>query len=520
MLCNYIFPNTFTFTFLFKCFDSFGGLEYGRLLHSHVIKMAFDSSVFVMNALLEFYRKCCGDVSVSFKVFDEMPERDVVSWNTMIGAYMDRGEIELAVGLFEVMPERSFVTWNSMITGTLKAGSMRIARLVFDKMPERNEVSWNAMVSGYVKVEDLEAAEGLLRMMTVKSVVSCTAIVTGYMNVGNLVAARKMFDQMEEKNQVSWNAMIAGYVNNKMFDQALLLFQNMLVDGKCKPDQVTLTTVLSACTHLGSLEHGKWIDCYIKNNNIELSNPLGNALIDMFAKCGDLENARVVFHKMRKRCVITWTTMITGLGVNGQCREALELFYLMCSDGPKPDEVVFIAVLTACTHGGLVEEGKGVFDLMINVCNIKPQIEHYGCVVDLISRAGKLEEAVTFVEGMQLEPNAVIWATLLGACKIHRNGQMLEYVKNKILVKEPLNPGYLTLITNMNSSVERWEDALDVRMAMRQQGIEKVPGCSLIQIGQRAHEFLAKDTKHGQRKEIYQTLDSLTAHIMVNRDIL
>ncbi|XP_063950262.1 pentatricopeptide repeat-containing protein At3g29230 isoform X2 [Daucus carota subsp. sativus] len=520
MLSNYICPNTFTFTFLFKCFDSLESLNCGRLVHCHVIKMGFDSSLFVMNTVLGFYRKCCGDVGVCSKVFGQMPKSDVVSWNTMIGAYMDRGELELAVGLFEVMPERNIVTWNSVLTGTLKAGNMRVARLVFDKMPERNEVSWNAMVSGYVKLGHMEAAEGLFRMMPVKSVVSCTAIITGYTAVGNLEAARKMFDRMEEKNEVSWNAMIAGYVNNKMFDQALLLFQNMLVDGKCKPNQVTLTSVLSACTHLGSLEHGKWIDCYIKNNKIELSNPLGNALIDMFAKCGDLGNARVVFHKMRQRCIITWTTMITGLGVNGECREALELYYLMCLEGPKPDEVVFIAVLTACTHGGLVEEGKRVFDQMINVYNVTPQIEHYGCVVDLISRAGKLEEAVKFVDNMQLEPNAVIWATLLSACKIHRNGEMFEYVKSKILLEEPLNPGYLTLITNMSSSVERWQDALDVRMSMRQQGIEKVPGCSLIQIGQCAHEFLAKDTKHGHRKEIYQTLDNLTAHIMANRDIL
>lgn len=520
MIQSSVSPNSFTFTSLLRCFESFEALLDGRLLHGHIVKLGFDSSVFVQNTLLDFYAKCCGNLDLGHQVFEEMPERDVVSWNTMIGAYMDRGEIESAVGLFEVMPERSIVTWNSFISGMSKAGNMELARLLFEKMPERNEISWNAMVWGYVKAGDVKAAECIFDKMPVKTVVSCTAIITGYTMIGNLESARKLFNQMPHKNEVSWNAMITGYVHNHMFDEALSVFQHMLIDGKCRPDQVTLVSVLCACTHLGSLEHGKWIHSYIKKNKVELSNQLGNALIDMFAKCGDLENARVVFHKMAKRCIITWTTMVTGLAVNGKCREALKLFDMMCLDGLKPDDVIFIAVLTACTHGGLVDEGKRVFDQMISDYDIKPQIEHYGCMVDLLSRAGKLEEAVRFVEGMHLEPNVIIWATLLSACKIHGNAELLESVSRKILDQEPSNPSYLTLITNSNSSVGRWQDALDVRMAMRLQGIEKVPGCSSIQIGNSVHEFLSKDTKHGHRKEIYQALNCLNGHLRAACDEL
>ena len=188
---------------------------------------------------------------------------------------------------------------------------------------------------------------------------------------------------MPVKNVVSWNAMIAGYVHSHMFDEAISVFHEMLIDGKYKPDHTTLVSVLSACSHLGSLEHGKWIHSYIKKNKLDLSVPLGNALIDMFAKCGDVENAKAVFEMMANKCIITWTSMASGLAFNGQCREALDLFDRKCLQKIKPDVIIFIAVLSACTHCGLVE-GKRVFDQMILQFDIKPGIEHYGCMVDLL----------------------------------------------------------------------------------------------------------------------------------------
>ncbi|GMY06550.1 pentatricopeptide repeat-containing protein At2g29760, chloroplastic-like [Fagus crenata] len=431
-----ISPNSFTFTFLLRCFESFDALEDGRVIHGDIVKLGFGSSVFVQNTLLDFYAKCGGkNLDSACKVFGEMPERDVVSWNSMISAYLAHGEVEFAIGLFDSMPERNMVTWNSVVSGLSKAGNIELARSVFERMPQKNEVSWNSMISGYVRLGDI------------------------------------------------------------------------------KPDQTTLLSVLSACSHIGSLEHGKWIDSYIKRNNFELSIPLGNALIDMFAKCGDIENAKAVFDKMAKRCVITWTTMILGLAVNGQCKEALALFDRMHVEGIKPDDVIFIAVLSACTHGGLVVEGKRLFDQMVNEFGIVPRIEHYGCMVDLLGRAGKLEEALRFIKGMHLEPNAVIWATLLGSCKIHGNGDMLESVTTKIMELEPSNPSYLTLISNLSASIGQWRDALISRVAMRQQGKEKVPGCSSIQVGDKVHEFLARDTSHEQRKEIYRVLYCLSGHL-------
>ncbi|GFP80217.1 pentatricopeptide repeat-containing protein at5g66520 [Phtheirospermum japonicum] len=416
-----ISSNSFTFTFLLRCFESFCKLESGETVHAHVMKIGFEYSNFVMNTLLNFYAKCGCDLRSACKLFDEMPERDIVSWNTMIQGYAMSGDIE---------------------------------------------------------------------------------------------SAKIIFNQMPLKNVVSWNAMIAGCVNSHKFDEALRVFHHMLTDKKVKPDQTTLISTLSACTHLNSLEHGKWIESYIRRNNFELSLSLGNALIDMFAKCGDLENARKVFNKMSQRCIITWTTMISGLAVNGLCDEAIKLFHKMCYEGLiKPDDVIFIAVLSACAHGGLVEEGKILFHRMVNEFGIEPRIEHYGCVVDVLGRAGLIDEAIRFVETMRLEPNAVIWATLLSACRIHKNRDLSDFLVRKILELEPNNLSYLKLVTDLSSSGGQMGDALKFRVAARDERTEKVPGCSSIQVGDCVHEFVARDTRHRRIKEVYRALRSLNRHL-------
>ncbi|XP_077213159.1 pentatricopeptide repeat-containing protein At3g29230-like [Tasmannia lanceolata] len=508
-----ITPNTFTFTFLLKSCQMDEALEEGAEIHTHIVKSGFELNVFVQNTLLDFYSKCSLDLDCCSRVFDEMLERDVVSWNSMISAYMSHGEMASAIQLFESMPERNIISWNSVITGLVKAGDMVLARSIFERMPTRDPFSWNTMISGYIRCGDVITARSIFDMMRGKDVVSWTAMISGYTKVGDLDSATVLFEQMPVKNVVSWNAMITGYVQNRQFDQALLMFHQMLMNGMVRPDEATVTGVLSACAHLGALDHGNWIHSYIKKNKFHITVALGNALLDMYAKCGDVQNAKGVFNGLRERCIITWTAMVSGLAINGYCREALVLFDKMCSERIEPDDVIFITVLSACTHGGLVEEGLMVFDRMVRGYGIKPRIEHYGCMVDLLSRAGKLEEAIGFIERMPMEPNAVLWVTLLGSCKIYGNGQLAEFVTRRILDLEPSNPGYRVLISNLNASIGRWEDVSNIRAGMKEEGIEKVPGCSSIQVGSGVHEFLVKDTRHGQRREIYDTLYGLTEQL-------
>ncbi|PKA56656.1 Pentatricopeptide repeat-containing protein [Apostasia shenzhenica] len=502
-------PNSFTFTFLLKGRESQLSLSCCEVVHSQLMKYGFGSHLFVQNVLLSAYSRCISSLDFARQLFDEMPERDVVSWNSILCAYLTREDIEQAIQLFDSMPVRNIVSWNSIISALSKSGDMASARSMFDSMVTRNTITWNAMVAGYVADGDIDSARLIFDQNWDKDAISWTAMISGYARVGNMESARNLFDEMPQKNVVSWNAMVSGYVKNSQFDEALVLFHSLLVDRKCSPDEATLVSVVSACTHLGSLGHGRWIHSYIKKNNIDLTVTLGNALIDMFAKCGDLMNSELIFNQMENRPIITWTTMISGLALNGKCSEALALFRKFCMEGLEPDDVIFISALSACIHGGHVEEGQRIFSQMDDY-GIKPRMEHYGCMVDLLGRAGKLEEAVVLIQKMPIQPNVVIWATLLSSCYVHRAEGLVEYLSQNFENLESLEPDYQVLISNYSARGGVWNGVMGVRSTMQSKGIKKVPGCSLIQVDTEVHEFLVKDIKHKRRKDIYQTLDGLT----------
>jgi pentatricopeptide repeat protein len=233
----------------------------------------------------------------------------------------------------------------------------------------------------------------------------------------------------------------------------------------------------------------------------------------MFAKCGDVGRAQLVFNKMNTRCIITWTAMISGFAYNGQFREALLIYNDMCREGVTLDDTVFVAALAACAHGGLLQEGWSIFEQMVEHYGIVPRMEHYGCIVDLLGRAGKLQEAVRFIESMPLKPAVVIWVTLLSSCITHGDAELTEYVSARVLEIEPFNSSYQVLVSNCSALEGRWSSVMDARRTMRDWGVEKTPGSSLIQVGNEVHEFLAKDTRHQMRKEVYETLDGLIALI-------
>ncbi|KAJ1288794.1 hypothetical protein BS78_02G115500 [Paspalum vaginatum] len=508
-------PNGFTFTFLLRACESLRQLPSCRCVHGQAVRCGFGSDVVVQNALLNVYYKCSdpGDVGPARKVFDQMAVRDVVSWNSMVGVYISSGDAARAMELFEAMPERNVVSWNTVVAGFTRVGDMVSARSVFDRMPIRDAISWNLMISGYATHGDVEAARSLFDCMDCKDVVSWTAMISAYGKIGDLDSAKVLFHQMPVKNLVSWNAMITVYNHNSRYDEALRTFQQMMLEGRSMPDEATLVSVVSACAQLGSVEYCNWISSYISKTNTRITTALGNALIDMFAKCGDVERARLVFDKMRTRCIITWTAMISGFAYNGQFKEALLIYNDMCREGVALDDTVFVAALAACAHGGLLQEGWSIFKRMVEHYGIMPRMEHYGCIVDLLGRAGKLQEAVRFIESMPVKPGVVIWVTLLSSCVAHGDAELTEYVSTKIVEIEPFNSSYQVLVSNCRALEGRWGSVIDARRTIRDWRIEKTPGSSLIQVGNEVHEFLAKDTSHKKRKEIYETLDCLTAII-------
>jgi pentatricopeptide repeat protein len=508
-------PNGFTFTFLLRACESLRRLPLCRCVHGQIVRCGFGSDVVVQNALLNVYYKCGdpGDVGVARKVFDGMADRDVVSWNSIVGVYMSSGDTTGALELFEAIPERNVVSWNTIVAAFTRAGDMVSAHAVFDRMPIRDAISWNLMISGYAGSGNVESARTLFDLMDRKDVVSWTAMVSAYAKIGDLDSARVLFDQMPDKNLVSWNAMITGYNHNSRYDEALRTFQQMMLEGRFMPDEATLVSVVSACAQLGSVEYCNWISSYISKSNTHITVALGNALIDMFAKCGDVGRARLAFDKMKTRCVITWTTMISGFAYNGQFREALLIYSDICREGVTLDDTIFIAALAACAHGGLLQEGWSIFKQMVEHYGIVPRMEHYGCIVDLLGRAGKLQEAVRFIESMPLKPAVVIWVTLLSSCITHGDAELTEYVSARVVEIEPFNSSYQVLVSNCSALEGRWGSVMDARKTLRDRGVEKTPGSSLIQVGNEVHEFLAKDTRHKKRKEVYETLDGLIALI-------
>ncbi|KAF3783913.1 Pentatricopeptide repeat-containing protein [Nymphaea thermarum] len=512
-----VFPNNYTFTFLLKSLEAFEDLTEAKMMHTHVFQSGFECNVFVQNTLIDLYCKC-GDVGASFKVFDEMAERDVVSWNSMVAACMSHEDAETALELFHSMPEKNIVSWNSMIAGYMKLGKIEQAQTFFNQMPERNVVTWNSMVAGYIQLRDMQTAQNIFEKMPVKSIVSWTSMVSGYAQSGDMFSARLLFDQMPAKNVVSWNAMISGYAHNSRYNEALNLFQQMLVT-ELQPDEVTVTSALTACAQIGALDLGRWINSYIDRTRSEMSLAVGNSLLDMYAKCGDIHSARGVFKEMTRKCIITWTSMVSGLAFNGHSREALALFDRMCKEGTQPDDVIFIAVLSACTHAGSIDEGLRYFQSMERDFHLKPRIEHYGCIVDLLSRAGKLEEALGFIMNMPMKANVVIWATLFGSCKLHRNSRVAEIAEQEILKLEHLNPAYQVLMSNVYASIGDWDDVLQIRAMMRERDIEKVPGCSSIEVAGIVHEFLVADLQHQNRRQIYETLDGLNQLLQIEGNV-
>ncbi|PSR98647.1 Pentatricopeptide repeat-containing protein [Actinidia chinensis var. chinensis] len=428
MMNDCVVPDKYTFTSALKGCSRIRGVEEGKQVHAHVVKIGIGSDLIVGNTLVHLYAKC-GYFEVAREVLDRMPQRDVISWNAILSAYVNVGLVELARG-------------------------------VFDEMPERNLESWNFMISGYVAVGLVEEARGV-------------------------------FDEMPVKDVVSWNVMITGYSQASGFGDVLVLFEEMQ-NANVKPDSCTLVSVLSACARLGALSQGEWVRALVKKNRIDDANGfLATALVDMYSKCGCIEKALEIFQNAFKKDVSTWNSMISGLSIHGFGEQALEIFNEMLTDGVEPNEITFINVLSACSHAGLLKEGREVFDLMIRVHRIQPSVKHYGCMVDLLGRFGLLEEAEELVKSMPMKEASVVWESLLGACRNHGNVEKAERIAGKLLELAPEDSSGYVQLSNIHASMGRWNDVNEVRTKMKTRGVSKQPGCSMIEVDGIVHEFFS-----------------------------
>lgn len=423
----------FTFPFALKACTKLRLAQLGFCIHGRIVKFGFESSTNVRNTLIYFHANC--------------------------------GELGIAKELFEASGKAEVVAWSALTAGYARRGELGIARVLFDEMPVKDLVSWNVMITGYAKRGEMEEARGL-------------------------------FDQAPQRDVVTWNAMIAGYVLCKGNEKALDMFKEMRVMGET-PDEVTMLSLLSACAELGDLEIGMRMHHSIREFvQGDLGTLLGNALIDMYAKCGSIERALNVFYGMKERDLSTWNSVIGGLAFHGHAERSISLFEEMLRLNIPPDEITLVGVLIACSHAGKVKEGQQYFNLMSEKYCIKPNIRHYGCMVDLLGRAGLLEEAFEFVEKMETLPNAILWRTLLGACRIHGNVELGKIANERLISRRHDESGNYVLLSNLYALKEDWSGAEKVRKSMDDGGVMKGTGYSLIEAdGDRALAHCLFDNK-------------------------
>lgn len=702
-------PDNFAFPAILKAAAGLRDLDVGRQIHGSVVKMGYDvSSVTVANTLLHLYG-ICGDMIEVSKVFDGMPQRDQVSWNSMINGLCKFEEWEMAMDAFRLMclegmlpnsftlvsmalacsnvggsdglrlgkqvhgyslrvNDRKTFTNNALMAMYAKLGKVRDAVVVFEVFAERDLISWNTIISVLVQDDHFHEALGYLNLMilegfkpdevTISSVLpACShlelldtgkeihayllrnedliansfvtsALVDMYCNCKQVESGRRVFDDAVERRLGLWNAMLSGYARNGLYDQALILFIDMMEDSglspnpttiasvlpacvhsenfvvkqvihgyviklglskdryvqnalmdlysriglinvseflfngmedkdivswntmitgcvicgyhedalrlvhhmqaaskennednfRCnlKPNSITVMTVLPGCASLSTLEKGKEIHAYCIRHFLATDVAVGSALVDMYAKCGCISLARKVFDAMPTRNVISWNVILMGYGMHGKGEEALKLFKAMASDGSrnselKPNEVTFIALFAACSHSGMVDEGRKLFYRMKEEHGIEPTEDHYACFIDLLGRAGQIKEAYELINSMPSEYGKLgAWSSMLGACWVHQNVEIGEISAKNLIQLEPDVASHYVLLANIYSSAGLWKKANKVRRRMKEKGVKKEPGCSWIEFGDEVHKFLAGDQTHPQSEQLYSFLEDLS----------
>lgn len=417
----------------------------------------------------------------------------------------------------EVGPWRNFtISYNALISGYTYNSKILDALEFFCRMRKEELLVDSVTVLGLVSGCTVPAHMGIgmcLHGCCVKfgldrdlSVANC--LLTMYVKCGEVEHARQLFDEMTEKNLITWNAMISGYAQNGLARHVLELYREMK-SINIRPDHVTLLGVLSSCANLGAQSIGSEVERQIEYCGFG-SNPfLTNALINMYARCGNLIKARAIFDRMAEKSIITWTAMIGGYGIHGHGEIAINLFDEMVKRGIRPDGTAFVSVLSACSHAGLTDEGLKYFDAMGMKYGLRPGPEHYSCLVDLLGRAGRLKEAMDLINSMKVKPDGAVWGALLGACKIHKNVELAAFAFERIIELEPTNIGYYVLLSNLYSDAKNMEGVLKVRVMMRERKLKKEPGCSYVEYRGKVHLFLSGDMSHLQSDDIYKMLDKL-----------
>ncbi|KAG0489159.1 hypothetical protein HPP92_007970 [Vanilla planifolia] len=461
-----------------------------------------------------------GFIDDAHKMFDVMPERNVVSWTGMITGYTRAGRPNEAIELFGKMlgvgVRPDAVVLLSVLAACAEIRDAKMGRWIH-QLVVKMDVGYNenlivTLVDMYAKCGEIDRARDVFDLIARQIQPAWNALIDGYCKMGDVDAARSLFDEMEVHTVVTFNSMITGYIQSSRLKEALSLFVG-LRNSCLLPDKFTMVGLLSACASLCLLHHGKALHACIEVGLAESDIFLGTALIDMYAKCGKMEQAITVFDGMDQKDVMTWTALISGFAVNGMGNLALESFSLMQKEGIRPTAVSYIGVLNACSHSGLLNEGRRHFKEMQQVYGLEPEIEHYGCMIDLLGRLGHLEEAQKLIKSMAMKPSDAVWGSLLRSCRLYKNVSMAEWAAGELLMLEPgKDVGYVQLY-NTFIDARRWDDATRIRSLMEERGVKKMAAFSSVAVSGQVHKFIAGDCSHPDAMEIQEMLREIMRRI-------
>lgn len=501
-------PSYHLFTLLKQC----SSLKHLHQIHGFMLSRGLDQDNFLLCRFIE----ACSSLGFSyycFSIFTHNTRPDIYLFNTIIKALSNTEFSRVSIRLYNRILASGLRFDSYSIPFVLKA-VVRLLAIHVGRQIHCQAIRTGllcdvhvvtALIQMYSSCGCIFYARQLFDRVRFRDVAFWNAMVAGYAKLGDISNARHLFDRMPERNVISWTAVISGYAQMNRPNEAIAMFRRMQLE-EVEPDEIVMLAALSACAQLGALELGEWIHNYIDKHGLSKIVPLNNALIDMYAKCGNIEKALELFKNMEHKSIITWTSMIDGLASHGLGREALEIFSCMERNRIKPNEVTLMAILSACKHVGWVEMGRWYFKNMGTKYGIYPKIEHYGCMIDLLGRAGFLREAQEMLEGMPFEANAPIWGSLLASARIHGVEELGERALQHLIKVEPHNSGNYALLSNIYATQRKWNEARIVRKVMRDTGIKKMPGGSCIEVNNKVHEFVAGDKSHHQSERIYEVL--------------
>ncbi|CAA0829848.1 Pentatricopeptide repeat-containing protein [Striga hermonthica] len=504
--------------------DSCSSMAELRQHHARVVKLGLSSDNDAVGRVIKFCSLSdSGDLNYALKVFDQLPHPDAFVYNTILRGYLKAQLHKSCIFLYSQMLEEKWAnpnkfTFPPLIRACCFENAVREGKQVHAHVVKfglgQDPYCQNNLIHMYSDFELLDEAKAAFDNLEAKDDVSWTTLMSGFSRVGLVDRVLDLFESKPVKNGPTWNAVIAAHVQNDRFREAFALFDRMREEN-VEMDKFVAASMLSACTGLGALKRAELIYEQIKRRGVHIGHKLATTIIDTYCKCGRIEKAFEIFHELPSKGISSWNCMIGGFAMHGRGKDAVELFKKMESEKRvKPDNVTFVNLLGACAHSGLVEEGKYYFTYMTKTHGILPGMEHYGCLVDLLGRAGLLEESKRVIDGMPMQADAGVLGALLGACKIHGNINLAEEIGKRVIKLEPQNSGRYVLLANMYLKAGRYEEVAYIRKMMNDRGVKKLAGLSVVELDRTVHEFIAGGRAHPEAREIYAKVDEILVHIM------